>query len=618
MPRIFRVCLFLVFAFPIASATTAIQLAVDAREAPRNILHARLRITAAPGPLTLAYPKWMPGNHRPSGPIQNLTGIIMEANGRRVDWERDEIDPYSFHVTVPPGAHELDVLLDAVIDEGVAGSSGPAASSNVLDVNWNMAVLYPADLASDDVQVTPTVTLPDGWQFGTALEIASHTGDTIIFKPVSLTTLVDSPLIAASHFKRIVLKSDDNIPHALDMAAESDADLALTDKQLADVNNLVAQTAKLFGARHYRHYDFLLTLSDQVGGRGLEHHESSDNAPGERYLLNPEQFMAEGSLLPHEFTHSWNGKYRRPAGLVIKNYQQPMIDDLLWVYEGLTDYLGNVLAARSGFWTPEQFREALAETAARMDVRPGRTWRSLEDTTRSVQSLRLQGPAWQSWRRSLDYYPEGDLIWLEVDTKIRDLTHGRRSLDDFCRAFHGGESGPPRVVPYTFDQLVAALNQVAPFDWATLLHDRVDKVSEHAPLGGIDAGGWRLVYNNTPNAFISAGEHFSHGADYSFSLGFSVTTTGKLVDVIVGSPAYRAGLAPHMTLIAVNGRKFSSDALKEAVDAAAKDRQPISLIVENADFVKPYTIEYSGGIRYPHLERVNDKPDVLDAILKPR
>lgn len=603
----------------LAAAPTPIQLSVDGSEASRNILHAKLRIPVAPGEVTLAYPKWLPGNHRPAGPIQNLTGLVIEANGKRVEWRRDAVEMYSIHVQVPEGARELEVALDAITDEGVSGGSGAAASTHVMDVNWNWVVLYPAQMDSDAVQVSAKLRLPDGWKYGTALEPAGQEGNDVTFKTVSLTTLIDSPVIAGDHFKRIVLDRDhDPITHAVDIVAENDDDLAITPKDVDTLNNLVSETGALFGARHYRHYDLLLTLSSQVGGRGLEHHESSDNAPGERFLLSENAHLLEGSLLPHEFTHSWNGKYRRPAGLATRNYQEPMRGDLLWVYEGLTEYLGSVLAARSGFWTDEQYRETLADTAARMDLRRGREWRSLEDTAVSVQSLRLGGSAWGNWRRSLDYYPEGELIWLEVDTRIRQLSGGKKSLDDFCRAFHGGESGTPKVVPYTFDDIVTGLNAVQPYDWATLLRQRTQAVSEHAPLGGIEGGGWKLVFTDKINVYDKALMSEAKIQDYMFSLGFMLDRTAKVVDVVKDSPAYSAGIAPHMTLIAVNGRKLDSDRLKEAVVSAAKDHKPIAFLMENAEFYQTFNVDYTGGLRFPHLERAEGSPDVLGAIVKAR
>jgi predicted metalloprotease with PDZ domain len=615
---------FIIFALSMTSSLAAaqsMQLFVDLSDAPRNIFHSRLTIPVKPGPFTLVYPKWIPGNHRPSGPIANVTGVKMEAAGQTLAWQRDPVDMYAFHVDVPAGASELQVSLDTITNDGSAGASGPAATTNVLDLNWNQVVLYPQGASSDEMQVEASLTLPQRWKFGTAMPVATVTkssnNEIIGFKPVSLTTLVDSPLIAGAHYRRIELTKPGEAPvHVIDMVSESEAGLAMTPADEAAYRKLVAETGALFGARHYLEYHFLLTLSDEAGHHGVEHHQSSDNSVGERTLVDSDQHLMEAGLLPHEFAHSWNGKYRRPAGLATRNYQDPMVGDLLWVYEGLTEYLGTVLTARSGLWTPEQYREALAETAAMLDHRAGRTWRPLEDTARSVQILRMAGPEWQSWRRGLDYYPEGQLIWLEVDTIIRQQSHGQKSLDDFCRLFQGGESGPPKVVPYSFDDLVQALNQVVPYEWATLLKELVNSTKAGAPLGGIERGGWRLVYNDQPNLFIHTGEKLRKSADAAYSLGFVVKEDGEFSDVIHGSPAYEAGIGPQMKLVAINGRAWSKEVLQDALRASKDSKQPIDLLVENAKFFKTYSVAYHDGIRSPHLER-SEGADLLGEILKP-
>jgi predicted metalloprotease with PDZ domain len=620
------VCLLLVLRLQGACAAQTIRLHVDLTDAPRNIYHARLRVPAKPGALTLVYPKWMPGNHRPSGPIGALTGIKMEALGHALVWERDPLDMYAFHVTVPAGAEELQVSLDAITTHDSAGSGGPAASSNLLDLNWNAVVLYPQGAKSDAVEFAPSVTLPANWKFGTALTTTRASGSSssndVEFAPVSLTTLVDSPLIAGLFYRQIKLTRPGETPvHVMDVVADSEGELAMKPEDLAAYQKLVAETGALFGARHYRQYHFLYTLSDVTGGHGLEHHESNDSAASGRTLLEPDLALLYADLLPHEFAHSWNGKYRRPAGLATPNYQEPMIGDLLWVYEGLTNYLGNLLAERSGLRTPEQYREALALTAAELDHRSGRNWRPLEDTARSVQILRMMGSQWQSWRRGLDYYPEGELIWLEVDATIRQQTHGQRSLDDFCRRFHGGESGPPKVVPYTFDDVVRALNEVAPgapkYDWASLLRERVGATSTHAPLVGIERGGWKLVYNDRPNALTKAVENLAKFTNFSYSMGFNVGENGEFYDVIVDSPAYAAGLGPGMKLMAVNGRKYSPPVMRAALKAAQGSADPIELLVENGQYIKTYAVAYHDGDRNPHLERVSGEPDVLGEMLKP-
>ena len=609
--------LFFLICAPLVAAQ-AIRLHVDLTDAPRNIYHSHLQIPAHSGEMSLVFPKWIPGNHRPSGPIGALTGIRMEAGGHALAWQRDSVEMYEFHVKVPAGVDTVEVSLDAITTLDSAGASGPAASSNILDLNWNAVLLYPKGVKSDDVTFAASVTLPAGWKFGTALPVVRAHEDNVEFAPVSLTTLIDSPLIAGTHYRKIELSKPGETPvHVMDLVADEESELAMSTQDVAAFQKLVAETGALFGARHYRHYDFLLTLSSQVGGHGLEHHESNDSVASERMLLDPDQHMLFADLVPHEFVHSWNGKYRRPAGLATPNYQEPMIGDLLWVYEGLTQYLGTLLAERSGLWTDEQYREALAATAADLDHRAGRAWRPLEDTARSVQTLRMMGSQWQNWRRSLDYYPEGQLIWLEVDAIIRQQTHGQRSLNDFCRRFHGGESGPPKVVSYTFDDVVGALNEVAPYDWAGHLRERVAATSTHAPLGGIERGGWKLVYSDKPNLFTAQIEKLAKFADFSYSLGFTISEDGKLDDVIVGSPAYRSGVGPGMTLIAVNGRKWSPPVLRAALKAAQGTDQPIELLVENAQFFKTYSVVYRDGVKNPHLERVPEQPDVLGDILKP-
>jgi len=614
--NLLRVVLF--FFLCIAALAQTIHLHVDLTDAPRNIYHARLEIPAHAGEMTLVFPKWIPGNHRPSGPIASLTGIRMEAAGKPLGWRRDDVDMYAFHLQVPNGAAKIEVSLDAITSLESAGANGPAASSNVLDLNWNAVLLYPQGASSDDVIFAPSVTLPAGWSVGTALTAARVAGAEVEFSPVSLTMLVDSPLIAGAHYRRVELSKPGEVPpHVMDLVAESESDLAMKPETLAAYQKLVAESGALFGARHYQHYNFLYTLSDQVGGHGLEHHQSNDSVSFERVLLDPNLEMMDAALLPHEFAHSWNGKYRRPAGLATRNYQEPMVGDLLWVYEGLTEYLGNILTARSGLWTPEQYREALASTAAGMERHTGRQWRPLDDTGRSVQTLRMMGPQWSNWRRGLDYYPEGELIWLEVDATIRQQTHGQRSLNEFCRRFHGGESGPPKVVPYTLEDVVAALNDVAPYDWASLLRERVSATGMHAPLGGIERGGWKLVYNDQPNLMTHAAEKLRKFSDFSNSLGISLGDDGKLIDVIVGSPESEAGIAPGMRLVAVNGRKWSPRVLRAAIKAAQDNAAQIELLIENAQFFKKYTISYHDGDRNPHLERVSATPDLLGEIVKP-
>jgi len=604
----------LFFCVVLANAQSAPErLSVDASDAPRNILHATLTIPVTPGAVTVVYPKWLPGNHRPTGPIQSFTGLHFTAGGKELEWQRDLEDMYAFHLQVPAGVTELQAAYDTITYNGKSS----LASSKVLDLVWNQVVLYLQGQASDKVRVTASVRLPDGWKFGTALTPAQQSGNSVEFQTVPLTTLVDSPLIAGQYYRQVQINpSGESLTHVVDMVGESEEAIQITDKDVASLRLLVAETGRLFGARHYGKYHFLLTLGDQTAHHGLEHHESSDNGAAEDMFSNPGSHDLEADLLPHEFVHSWNGKYRRPAGLATPNYQEPMHGDLLWVYEGLTDYLGNLLAARTGLRSADQFRENLAYTAAMLDHRVGRTWRPLQDTAVSVQTLFAAPAEWTNWRRTADYYPEGYLIWLEVDTLIRQKTNGQKSLNDFCRLFYGGESGPPKVVPYKFEDVAAALNQIVPNEWGKLLRERLDSKSPHAPTGGITNGGWKLVYTAQKNSTMDAREKSSNNIDLSFSLGFIATKEGEVRDVIPGSPAYVAGLGPGMKVIGVNGRKWSKDVIRTALRSGMHNQQPLSLLAENGEYYSTYQVNYHEGERYPHLVR-GDGPDMLDEMIKP-
>jgi len=610
----FAVTLLLFVSVVAAQSNIKERLQVDATDAPRNILHATVTVPVASGAVTLVYPKWMPGNHRPTGPIQNLTGIHIKAGSAELEWQRDLVDMYAFHVQVPAGVTELQASFDTITYNGKSS----LASSKVLDLVWNQVMLYPQGAATDAVQVTASVRLPDGWKFGTALTPTQQSGSTAEFQPVTLTKLVDSPLIAGAIYRQVQLSPAGEAPvHVIDLVGESEESVQMTDKDVASLKQLVLETGKLFGARHYEKYHFLLILGDQTAHHGLEHHESSDNGAAEDMFSNPSSHDLEAALLPHEFVHSWNGKYRRPAGLATPNYQEPMKGDLLWVYEGLTDYLGNLLAARTGLRSPDQFREDLAYTAAMLDHRAGRTWRPLQDTATSVQSLFAAPQEWTNWRRTADYYPEGYLLWLEVDSLVRRQSNGQKTLNDFCRIFYGGQSGPPKVVPYNFDDVVTALNQVTPYDWAGLLRERLNSKSAHAPLGGIENGGWKLVYSDQKNATMEAREKASNNIDLSFSLGMIVAKEGEVHDVIPGSPAYAAGLGPGMKVIAVNGRKWSKDVVRAALRASVHTQQPIAILAENGEYYNTYQVNYHEGDRYPHLVRNDGQPNMLEEMIKP-
>jgi predicted metalloprotease with PDZ domain len=604
-----------ILCLPVCAQTSINEhLSVDATDAARNFIHARVTVPVESGPVTLVYPKWIPGNHRPTGPIANLTGIHFKAANQELEWQRDLVDMYAFHLQVPQGTREVEVSLDLITYNGKAS----LASSKVLDLLWNQVVLYPQGAATDAVQVTASIRLPEGWKYGTALTLTHEAANTADFQPVSLTRLVDSPLIAGLFYRQVQLSAPGEKPvHVIDMVGESEESIQITPRDLASYKHLVAETGALFGARHYEKYHFLWTLSDQTAHHGLEHHESSDNGTSEDVFSDPNAHNQEADLLPHEFTHSWNGKYRRPAGLATPNYQEPMKGDLLWVYEGMTDFWGNILAARVGLRNIIEFRENLAATAAMLDHRAGRTWRPLQDTATSVQTLFSAPPQWVNWRRSADYYPEGYLIWLDVDTTLRKQSNGQKSLNDFCKIFFGGPGGVPKVVTYKFEDVVATLNQVVAYDWAKFLRERLDSKSAHAPLGGIENGGWKLVYSDQKNTTMDAAEKSGGGLDLSFSIGAILSKEGELRDVIPGTPAFTSGLGPGMKIIAVNGRKFSKDVMRAALKAGIKSQQPLVVLAENGDYINSYQVDYHGGEKYPHLVRVEGQPDLLSEIVKP-
>ena len=518
-----------------------IGLEVDARDVTRRIFQVHETVpVAGPGPMTLLYPKWIPGNHSPTGPLDQLAGLIVTANGQRLEWKRDTVDVYAFHVDVPPGVKSLELRYQYLTPtQDRVGRV--MATPEMLNLEWNTVALYPAGYFSRDITYRPTLTLPAGWGLGTALDGASRQGDVVAFAPVTLNTLVDSPVLAGRYFKQVVL-SESPVPVRLDIAADRPEDLAFTPEQLQAHRNLVVQAYRNFGSHHYDHYDFLLWLSDEMGGEGLEHHRSSEDGTGPKYFTDWTKSELERDLLAHEFTHSWDGKFRRPADLWTPNFNVPMRDSLLWVYEGQTQYWGYVLAARAGLWTQQQALDALAAVAATYNEQVGRRWKPVQDTTNDPVIAERRPASWRSWQRSEDYYSEGQLIWLDADTLIRERTGGRKSLDDFARGFFGVRDGSYVTDTYTFEDVVAALNAVTPYDWATFLRTRLDGHGPGAPLDGLARGGYRLVYTDTPSPFLKDAEKMRDHTDLGFSLGVILDKDGKLIDVHWEGPAFQAGL----------------------------------------------------------------------------
>lgn len=595
-----------------------ITLAVDATDVEHAIISTREVVpVSGPGPLTLLYPQWLPGTHSPTGTIDKLAGLRISAGGKPLAWQRDPADVFAFHVQVPPGVKAIDIDLQFL--SPVSTREGRVLMvPGLMRVQWNTAMLYPAGYHARQIQVEPRITLPAGYTQASALDVASTSGAVTVFRPVDLETLVDAPLLAGQHYRRVELESGAAPRVTLNVFADRPEQLVASDKAIATQKSLVQQAVRLFGSRHYAHYDFLLSLSDRLGGIGLEHHQSTEINSDPRYFLDWDKLLASKETMAHELVHSWNGKFRRPADLWTPNFNEPMRNSLLWVYEGQTQYWGYVLTARSGQMTLPHALEAIAQTAAIYDLRVGRSWRPLEDTTNDPIIAQRRPLSWLSWQRSEDYYREGQLVWLDVDTRIRELSGGRRSLDDFAQRFFGVDDGSIIPRTYVFDDVVQALNAVQPFDWSTFLRARLTGRDSGAPLDGLARGGYRLVFTDTAGEYFRALETRSRSTDLSFSLGMIIGRDGTLSEVIWDSPAFRAGLTEGTQLVAVNGQSFSADDLKEVIRLAQGGSAPIELLVKNKDQYRTVRIDYHLGLRYPKLERIPNTPALLDAILAPR
>jgi predicted metalloprotease with PDZ domain len=596
----------------LAFAQNSITLNVDASEAAKNILHVRETITVKPGAFTLFYPKWIPGEHAPTGTLNNMVNLFISANGKALAWQRDDVEMFAFHLAIPADVTQIEIAFDDV------SQPGTTMSAQLARIKWNRLILYPEGAKSDDVQITASMKLPDGWKYAVALPVAKDSKNAVDFGRVNLTTFVDSPAIIGKYFRKTTLSNDGGILHEMDIAADTEDALKYKPETLKGWENLVKEAHSMFGAHHYNRYQFLLTLSDVGGDEGLEHHESSEDGVAGKSLSDPYLLIELGDLLGHEYAHSWNGKYRRPVGLATGDFETPMRGDLLWVYEGLTQYLGHILPTRSQLWTPETYREVLASDAAYLDNQTGRRWRPLVDTARAVQFTYGSPRLWRNVRRGVDYYDEGALVWLEADVLIRQKSGGKLSLDSFLQRFHGGQNTAPKVVPYDLDEIVRTLNEVLPYDWRAFLNERIYAVLERAPLGGITNGGWKLIYTETPNSYIQGGEANYSFINASYSIGLRVDSDGTIEDVNPDLPGAKAGLAPGMTIKKVNGEDFSLAEMHKAI-ADTKKSSTIELIAENGgDGGEIYRLNYSGGEKYPHLVRDLTTADLLSEVIKPR
>ncbi|MBD5653826.1 MAG: M61 family metallopeptidase [Candidatus Eremiobacteraeota bacterium] len=605
---------------PSAQEIAPLRIAVDATQAMQKIYHVRETIPVRPGPVTLVYPKWIPGYHGPVGPIEAVVSFHVSAGGNGLEWRRDLVDMYAVHVTVPAGATNLDVTYDIVGAPSHNGQTEPVSTPEMALLEYSNFVMYLQGQTAEATTVDASLTLPAGWTFGTALPVRSHVGPSVAFAPASLYTLVDSPVIAGAHERAFPLSAGQE----LDVAADGDAALALTPKFITGMKHLVAEGPALYGGKHFRDYHFLLTLSDAIGFEGIEHHESSDDRAPEKYAADDEQYRFAADLLPHEYSHSWNGKYRRPADLTVADYQQPELTDLLWVYEGLNQYNGEKLATRARLIDFKDRLDDLALTAAGMDVESGRDWRPIRDTADGAPFLYESPRQYYNLRRSAgDFYSEGNLIWLEADVTIRRLTGDAKSLDDFCKLWGDGsdQTAVPKVRPYTESDVYAILNQVVPYDWAGFFKARIASIEPRAPLGGVTGGGYKLVYSNVESDYQKAANENAKVVDARFSLGLTISTdgdsNGRILDVLTQGAGYRAGLAPDMRIIAVDGRKWSGDALNDALRSHKGGSTPLEMIVTSDDFYKVVKIDASAGERYPHLVR-DAGPDELAKIYAPK
>ena len=625
LPRIARcTCAVGILAFATCThaASPGIVLDVDTRDIAHGIQHAHVTMPAAPGEMSVVYPKWIQGEHSPSGPIVQVTGLKFVAGERTLAWARDPADAFRFRVTVPEATSTIDADFDYLsppvqFSDSYGGS--PNMTPHLSLVLFEHVLLLPESADARTIPVHARVRIPDTWAYDAAQRGERHEPGLVVLPEMSAETLVDSPLFAGE-FTRSIELTTQSPPTRVSLFADSPGDLAIKDFDIASLRRVVREAEALFGAHHYRQYAWLVAMGDTLNTNGVEHHESTDIRMREALFTKPEFLQRWASVFAHEYVHSWNGKYRRPEGLVRSNFNQPLSDELLWVYEGMTRYLGDfVLRGRARSGSPEFMREYLAFVAGQLEyLRPGRAWRPLADTAVGVPAYGDAPGEWTSERRALDYYAEGALIWLEADTVIRTRSGGKRSLDDFCVRFFGGQDGGPMVRAYARDDVVSALNAVEPYDWDSFLRTRVQEIRPHAPLGGIAAAGWRLVQDDNPNPYLEAFAKVSKNSDLSFSLGFWAKEDGRVVDVVHGSPAFAAGLAPATKLIAIGGRKWDEDAAREVILASEKSGAPIELIIESGNSVRTLKVEWRGGLAYPHLVRNGTQPDLLALIITPK
>jgi predicted metalloprotease with PDZ domain len=589
-------------------------LDVDATDVTRAVFRVKQTIPVEAGtPLVLLYPQWLPGKHGPRGALAELSGLKITAAGKPVTWTRDPVEVYAFHVDVPAGTKSVQAEFQFLTP--VKDTEGRVVvTPDMMNVQWEQVALYPAGHFTRAIKVKPSITLPKGWTGVAALDGGQVSGNRIDYAVTDFETLVDSPMFAGKNYR----KWDLGNRVTLNVFSDEAKSLAAKPEQIAAHKALVDEAIILYGSKHFDRYEFLLALSDNLGGIGLEHHRSSENSGDPDYFTAWADHGSERGLLPHEMTHSWNGKFRRPAGLWTPDYRTPMQDNLLWVYEGQTSYWDWILAARSGVQTKDMVLGELARAAAFYQIEPGRDWRSVEDTTHDpVFAARKPKPN-ASWSRGEDYYVEGSLVWLEADMTIRELSKGKKSLDDFAKAFFGIKDGDWGTVTYDYDEVVRTLNGVQSHDWATFLDKRIRQPGQPAPMAGIDKGGYKLVWKEEPNVYEKERMKNNNSVDLTFSLGLTLDKDGKVTSTIWDGPAFNAGIVNGAKIVAVGGVGYTKDGLMEAVTAAKDAKTPVRLLLERNKRYNEVEIKYTGGLRYAYLEPKAKGEMPIDRLLMPR
>jgi predicted metalloprotease with PDZ domain len=608
--------------FPVALKAADLTLRVDARDVTRKHVHTQETLAVKGGPLTLAFPKWIPGEHMPSGPIDTMVGLVFKANGETLTWKRDPYNTFLITVNVPAGARTLEISLDTGLPtEGGSFSAGPTSSEQLAVISWNHFVLLPKGRDAATISTAAALLTPPGWHVVSALESHAGADGALQFESATLARLIDSPVQIGRYARQVDLAGAAPYPelkHSISIMADSEAALNVPKEFQADYTHLVAEAGALFGTRMYRHYTWLLTLSDHVAHFGLEHHESSDDRVDEDSVTEPAFKEGVAGLLAHEYVHSWNGKFRRPAGLLSPDYQTPMDDSLLWVYEGMTEFWGTVLPVRAGIQKPESYRDELAATVAYFEIESGDRWRPLADTAVEAQDLYEAPSASSSSRRGVDFYEASELLWLNVDSELRSRSGGRTSIDDFVKRFYAGAGGAPALKPYKEEDVYTTLAAVVPGDWRAIIRHHLDTLGPGAVMSGLESTGWKLTYSAEKNTWIEMGEKAGKTTQRGYSIGLTLDKDGGIIDASEDRAAARAGAGPGMKLVAVNGRKYTTEVLDAAIAAAKDSKKPIELMVDTGDYFRVISVPYFDGPRYPHLIRAEGRPDTLTEVLKHR